>query len=84
MNIEQVCKDAIAVVERYIANDVPAYIMSDELYEAREAVNRAWHACDAAKDIRVCRAAWHACDVAKNDELLVAKMFVNAFWEQMS
>tara|TARA_R110002167_G_scaffold7563_1_gene35848 strand:+ start:598 stop:780 length:183 start_codon:yes stop_codon:yes gene_type:complete len=41
MNIEQVCKDAIAVVERYLASDLAAADMYDELQEAQDAAGEA-------------------------------------------
>ena len=84
MNIEKTCADAIAVVERYLANDVPAYDMRNELYEARGAVGdsweaRAWDVCKSHKPQRICRAAWHACDTAKDGEVILAKKYVEEY-----
>jgi len=86
MNIEQVCKDAIKVVECYLANGAPAYDRYDELYEAMEAVDKAWdvNLCEAGKYSNniICRAAWHACEAAKNDKDDLAKIYVAAFWRK--
>ena len=92
MNIEKTCADAIAVVERYLANDVPAYDMRNELYEAREAVDSAWDVIHRSrKSLRLppleklhhcmCRAAWHACLAAKSDEIMLAEKYVEEYKE---
>ena len=91
MNIEQVCEDAIAVVERYLANDLAAADMYDELQEALNAVEAAWHHANshrsslrkATRLCRLCRAAWLACLAAKNDERVIAKVSVNEFWDRV-
>ena len=83
MNIEQVCKDAITVVEKYLAGDLVAADMYDELQEAQDAVDDAWYVAKSRKSQRMCRAAWHACLAAKNDERDIAKMYVKEFWEQV-
>jgi hypothetical protein len=84
MNTEQICKDAIAVVERYLASDLVAADMYDELQEAQDAVDDVWDESISRKAThlcRQCRAAWHACSAAKNDERVVAKTYVDEFWE---
>ena len=83
MNIEQVCSDAIIEVESYLANNLVAGEVYDELCEAQEAVDRAWDIAKSRTSHCMCRAAWHACLAAKNDERNIAKMYVNAFWEQV-
>tara|TARA_R110002074_G_scaffold366071_3_gene539932 strand:+ start:427 stop:678 length:252 start_codon:yes stop_codon:yes gene_type:complete len=83
MNIEQTCKDAIAVVERYLAGDLVAADMYDELQEAQDAVDDAWDNSNSRKSNRTCRAAWHACLAAKNDEWSLAKMYVNEYWDRV-
>ena len=42
MNIEKVCRDAIKVVEKYLAGDLIAADMYDELQEAQDAADDAW------------------------------------------
>ena len=84
MNIEQVCKDAIAVVERYLTGDVSAYDMQDELSKAQEAVDKAWDIKTLdRKSHCMCRAAWHACLAAKNDKRITAEACMAKFWEQV-
>ena len=85
MNIEQICKDAIAVVERYLDSDVvvPYADIFAELCEAQEAVDDACYESNSSKSHRTCRAAWQACLAAKHDECSLAKMYVNEFWEQV-
>ncbi len=83
MNIEQACKDAVVLVQSYLDGDLIAADMMDELCEAQEAVDYAWDESSSRKADRMCRPAWHACIAAKNDERDIAKMYVNAFWEQV-
>ena len=93
MNTEQICKDAIAVVERYLDDGFVYWVgyMYDELQEALYAVEAAWHHANshrsslrkATRLCRLCRAAWLACLAAKNDERSLAKMWVNEYWEQV-
>ena len=83
MNIEQTCKDAIAVVERYLDSNVVVHYADSfaALCEAQDAVDKAWDNSNSRKSNRTCRAAWHACSTAKNDERSLAKMYVNGYWE---
>tara|TARA_R110000765_G_scaffold407556_1_gene504945 strand:- start:432 stop:686 length:255 start_codon:yes stop_codon:yes gene_type:complete len=83
LNTEQICKDAIEVVERYLASDLVAADMHDELREAQDAVDDAWDMSNSRKSHRICRAAWHACLAAKNDERSLAKVSVNEFWDRV-
>ncbi len=83
MNIEQVCKDAIAVVESYLANDAPAYDMYDELHEASEAVDCAWDVCNSRKSHYICSNAWHACLAAKYDKRDIAEACIAKFKESL-
>ena len=86
MNIEQVCKEAIKVVEKYLAGDLEAADMYDifaALREAQDAVEAAWDEANSRKSNRICRAACHACSAAKNDERDIAKMYVNEYWDHV-
>ena len=82
MNIEQTCKDAIAVVQRYLDSDVVEYYVDifDELCEAQDAVYVAWYESNSHKSTRIRLTAWHACEAAKDDEWVIAKVYVDEFW----
>tara|TARA_R100000541_G_scaffold52965_1_gene60793 strand:+ start:335 stop:619 length:285 start_codon:yes stop_codon:yes gene_type:complete len=80
--IEQVCANAIAVVERYIDSGVVEDdSMYDEICEAQKAVDHAWDVCKSRKSQRICRAAWTACLSAKTDHISSAKMNVDEYKE---
>tara|TARA_R110002167_G_scaffold7563_2_gene35852 strand:+ start:116 stop:385 length:270 start_codon:yes stop_codon:yes gene_type:complete len=87
LNTEQICKGAIAVVERYLDDGFVYWVgyMHDELQEAQEAVDDAWDESISRKSTRLCRlcrAAWHACLAAKNDERVIAKVYADEYWDQ--
>ena len=81
MNIEKTCTDAIAVVERYLTGDVSVYDMQDELYEAREAVDRAWDKYTSRMKSDMCTTAWLAVLAARHDRRDLAKMYVAEYKE---
>ena len=86
MNIEQICKDAIAVVESYLDSNVVVHYADifAALCEAQDAVDDAWDESISHKSTRLCRlcrAAWQACIAAKTDDCDVAKEYVNKYWE---
>lgn len=88
MNTEQICKDAIAVVERYLDDGFAHWVdyMHDELQEAQEAIDDVWDESISRKATRLCRqcrSAWHACLAAKNGERVVAKVYVDEFWDRV-
>ena len=83
MDVEKVCSDAIVEVESYLANNLVAGEVYDELDEAHKSVDKVWDESSSRKADRMCRPAWHACLAAKNDERDIAQMYVNAFWEQV-
>ena len=77
--IEKACKEAIKVAEKYLAGDVSAYDIQDELFEAQEAVDCAWRECNSNKSRCLCFTAWWACSHAKDNERSIAKMYVEEY-----
>tara|TARA_R110002074_G_scaffold366071_2_gene539929 strand:+ start:470 stop:727 length:258 start_codon:yes stop_codon:yes gene_type:complete len=85
MNIEQICKDTITVVERYLDSNVVVHYADifAALCEAQDAVDKAWDESSSRKSDRMCWLAWYACDTAKNDECDIAKESIKEFWENV-
>ena len=80
LDYEKVCKEAILLVEKFLAGDMVAADMYGELQEAQTAVDDAWDALISRKANRVCRAAFHACLAAKNDERVPASIYAEEYW----
>ena len=78
MNIEQICEDAIAVVEKYLTSG--GCSVGDEMYQelsvVKEAVEKAWGRADSHKSRQLYRFTWHACVYARYDDRSIARKYV--------
>ena len=83
MNTEQICKDAIKVVEKCIT--IGGCSVGDEMYQelsvVKEAVEKAWGRADSHKSRQLYRFTWHACAFARYDDRGIARNYVIKYKE---
>ena len=83
LDYEKVCINAIQVVGKYLASDLVAADIHEELQEAQRTVSDAWDEVESRKARRICRTAWHACLAAKLGDRRLARIHVWDFWNFM-